>query len=236
LSPATAGALSLLVAASPVGPAEAVGDVVQWLDDNRDEQAPDLVAGQRSQVGRSGMVGVFVCADDGEEGVGEHGRGDPAGGTWSAYQILRTLSNRTYLGELTFRDITADNCHTPLVDAGTFAEAQRILAERGEDHTHRAANGSDYQLTGLMRCPKCSKAMIGTRAHGKSKIYRYYTCYNRSHYDSTKCNGHRLNADAVETAIQESLASFYRRHHALIGDARRRSLTPAPCRARHPAG
>jgi hypothetical protein len=26
-----------------------------------------------------GVTGVFVCSDDGEEGVREHGQGDPAG-------------------------------------------------------------------------------------------------------------------------------------------------------------
>jgi hypothetical protein len=43
-------------------------------DDERDEQALDLVAGQRDQsVGGRGLAGVFVGTDDGEEGVGEHG-------------------------------------------------------------------------------------------------------------------------------------------------------------------
>jgi site-specific DNA recombinase len=151
--------------------------------------------------------------------LNDRGHRTTTGGTWSSYQVLRVLANRVYLGELTFREITVPDCHTPLIDTETFDEAQRILAERGEDHAHRAANGSDYQLTGLMRCPQCGKAMIGTRAHGKNKVYRYYTCFNRSRYDSTKCDGRRLNADAVETAVLGALARFYRDHHALIADA-----------------
>ncbi|MGY2116465.1 zinc ribbon domain-containing protein [Nocardia gipuzkoensis] len=99
-----------------------------------------------------------------------------------------------------------------------FAEAERILSERGEDHAHRRANDSDYTLTGRMRCPTCGTAMVGTRAHGKSKVYRYYTCHTRNRYDTTKCDGYRLNADSVETAVLEALASFYRDHHALIAD------------------
>ena len=67
------------MAASPVGPAEPVGRVVEGLDDEGDEQALDFVAGERYQGVRRGVVGVFVGADDGEEGVGEHGQGDPAG-------------------------------------------------------------------------------------------------------------------------------------------------------------
>jgi hypothetical protein len=65
------------MAASPVGPPEWVGRVVERLDDEGDEQALDLVAGQRDQVGLAGMAGVFVGTDHGEEGVGEHREGDP---------------------------------------------------------------------------------------------------------------------------------------------------------------
>lgn len=45
------------------------------------------------------------------------------------------------------------------------------------------------------------------------------TCFSRSRYNNTKCNGHRLNADAVEAAILEALTGFYRDHYALIADA-----------------
>ncbi|GAA4838748.1 recombinase family protein [Saccharopolyspora rosea] len=151
--------------------------------------------------------------------LNDRGHRTTTGGTWSAYQVLRVLSNKVYIGELSFREITVNDCHPPLIDSETFAEAQRLLAERGEDHAHRRANGSDYQLTGLMRCPTCGKAMIGTRATGKNKTYRYYTCFTRSRYDTTKCDGHRLNADAVEAAVLDALARFYRDHHALIADA-----------------
>src|SRR5690606_37370569 len=63
------------------------------------------------------------------------------------------------------------------------------------------------------------KAMIGTRAHGKTKIYRYYTCFNRSRYDTDKCDATRINADAIEPAVLDALSCFYRNHYRLIADA-----------------
>ncbi|PPJ24454.1 recombinase family protein, partial [Nocardia nova] len=138
---------------------------------------------------------------------------------WSGHQVLRTLSNPVYIGELSFRDITVADCHPPLIDIDTYTEAARLLAERGEDHAHRRANGSDYTLTGRMRCPSRGTAMIGTRAHGKTKVYRYYTCHTRSRYDSTRCNGYRLNADELEPAILHALATFFRTQHSLIAKA-----------------
>jgi site-specific DNA recombinase len=74
-------------------------------------------------------------------------------------------------------------------------------------------------LTGLMRCPQCGKAMIGTRATGRHRTYRYYTCFTLARYDASKCDFTRLNADALDTAVLDALASFYRTQHKLIADA-----------------
>lgn len=151
--------------------------------------------------------------------INERGHRNTNGGTWSAYQILRILANRIYLGELTFRDITTTDCHDALIEADTFAEAERITAERNAERSQLRANSSDYDLTGKMRCPTCGAAMVGSRNHGRSKVYRYYICYNRDRYDSSKCDGYRLDADAAESAVLESLATFYRNNHTLIADA-----------------
>ncbi len=151
--------------------------------------------------------------------LNERGLRTSVGGTWSAYQVLGKLSNRVYLGELTFRDITSTDCHEPLIDVGTFAEAERITAERNEERSRLRANNSDYDLTGKMRCPTCGTAMVGTRNHARGKVYRYYLCHNRSRYGTSKCDGYRLDADAAETAVLHSLAAFYRDHHTLIADA-----------------
>jgi site-specific DNA recombinase len=151
--------------------------------------------------------------------LNERGHRTTTGGQWSAHQVLRVLANRVYLGELTFRGITATGCHPAIMEQAVFAGAQRIPAARGEDHAKRAANRSDYLLTGLMRCPTCGKAMIGTRAHGRSRVYRYYTCFTRIRYDTSRCAASRMDADAVEEAVIAALASFYRHRHDLIADA-----------------
>jgi site-specific DNA recombinase len=151
--------------------------------------------------------------------LNSRGHRTTSGGTWSGHQVLRVLSNRAYLSELTFRGITTTATHAPVIDKAVFKEAQRILAARGQDYSKRAASGSDYLLTGLMRCPSCGKAMIGTRAHGRTKVYRYYTCFTRARYDTKRCNAARLDADAAEHAILTSLAGFYRDQHALIAEA-----------------
>jgi site-specific DNA recombinase len=151
--------------------------------------------------------------------LNERGHRTTTSGRWSAHQVLRLLTNRVYLGELSFRGITTVGCHPPIVDEAVLGQAQQILAARGEDHAKRAAGGSDYLLTGLIRCPACGGAMLGTRAHGKTRIYRYYSCYRRTRYDTTACGGQRIDADAIENAVTGALVGFYRHEHYLIADA-----------------
>ncbi len=151
--------------------------------------------------------------------LNERGHRTTTGGPWSAHQVVRALSNRVYLGELTFRDNTVTDTHPPLITPEVWAQAETILAARGESAAHRAASGSDYNVTGKMRCPQCGKAMLGTSATGRSRTYRYYTCFARARYGTDHCDAPRLNADAVDTAILNALTRFYRSEHRLIADA-----------------
>jgi site-specific DNA recombinase len=141
------------------------------------------------------------------------------GGPWSARTIAGILTNRVYLGEITFRGATVTGAHPPLIDEATFNQAVALMDARGEDHTRRASNASDYHLTGRIRCPRCGKALIGTAATGRTKTYRYYTCWSRARYGTDTCNGHRMNADTLDQAIFDALARFYRDHTNLIKQA-----------------
>ena len=148
--------------------------------------------------------------------LNDNGHRTAAGGPWSGHQVIRVLSNRVYIGEISFRDITVPNAHEPIIDTDTFDIAQQIIAARGEDHTRRASNASDYLFTGKLRCPECGKSMIGTAAKGRSRTYRYYTCFTRARYGSKECSAPRLPADEVDTAVLAALRDFYTNHTDLI--------------------
>lgn len=45
-----------------------------------------------------------------------------------------------------------------------------------------ASNASDYLFTGKLRCPDCGRTMLGTAATGRSKTYRYHTCFTHARY------------------------------------------------------
>ncbi|GHH59710.1 recombinase family protein [Lentzea cavernae] len=151
--------------------------------------------------------------------INERGYRTRSGGLWAYKRILTILENRVYLGEIHYRDVITLDAHPPLITPEQFAEAERIMDARGESHARRAANNSDYVATGRLPCPKCRTAMVGTRATGKTKTYRYYTCNKRLKYGTDACDQDRLNADALDQAVLDAVASFYGNQHQLIRDA-----------------
>ncbi|MBT8227425.1 MAG: recombinase family protein [Dactylosporangium sp.] len=140
-------------------------------------------------------------------------RGIPnrTGAPWSGYTVARILDNPAYTGDIVFRDV-----HDPLVDRDTFATARDLAGARADAHHRRAASPADYNLTGLITCPDCGCKYIGTAATGRSRQYRYYTCFSRNRYGSAGCTGVRLNADATDQAVLQALADFYGRADLLI--------------------
>ncbi|MHB1987298.1 MAG: recombinase zinc beta ribbon domain-containing protein [Acidimicrobiales bacterium] len=134
-----------------------------------------------------------------------------SGKPWNHMAVLTVLRNRAYPGEVYFRDAYHHAPHRPLVETDTFDLAQRILAARGEDYSHRAANASDYLLAGLLTCSRCGKRFVGTAAHGNRYHYRYYTCFSRQRYGTDICNAERLAADALDAAVLEALLDTYTR-------------------------
>jgi site-specific DNA recombinase len=151
-------------------------------------------------------------------GLNQRGIRTRSGKPWSGYTIGRILANRVYAGEKVFGDITVPDAHPAMVDPNLFQEVQRILALRGAPGAKRAAVSSDYDLTGLITCPDCGLKYVGSNAHGRTRIYRYYTCFAKVRYGAHGCQGPRINADHLEHAVAEALTDLYA-NTALITDA-----------------
>jgi site-specific DNA recombinase len=150
--------------------------------------------------------------------LNERGLRTRSGRPWSGLTIGRMLTNRTYLGELNYRTVSVPDAHLPLIDAALYAEVQRIFASRSNVRPVRAASHSDYHLTGLIICPECGQKYVGTSAHGRRRVYRYYTCVRRSRYGPAGCTAPRLQADIADELILAALVDFYA-DSGLIADA-----------------
>ncbi len=100
--------------------------------------------------------------------------------------------------------------HEPLVDELTFARAQALLRDRGDDMALRRSNPGDFLLSGLLRCGRCRRAYVGMSAKGNGGIYHYYACSGRQKLGRKGCDGERLPRDKLEAAVVGQLAALYR--------------------------
>ena len=91
--------------------------------------------------------------------------------TWSPSAIHALLSNRVYLGELSYgRDQRYVNpaAHEPIVDLALWIAAQNATARRVIKGDRRA-----YLLSGLIRCATCGYGLQGTKSgRNGTPIYR----------------------------------------------------------------
>jgi Recombinase zinc beta ribbon domain len=57
----------------------------------------------------------------------------------------------------------------------------------------------------------CSAHLIyvGTNAYGRSRTYRYYTCWTRSRYGVDHCAAPRIDADALDAKVLDAVRDFY---------------------------
>ena len=113
------------------------------------------------------------------------------GKPWSGHAVARILANPAYAGDIAHGDVYAEDTHEALIDRPTWQRAASIAAERAGPQTQRAASNSDYDLTGKITCPGCGHKYIGTSATGRSRTYRYYTCFSRVRYGTHGCDAAR---------------------------------------------
>lgn len=126
------------------------------------------------------------------------------GSYWTPSRVIGVLRNPTYVGTLPFNGQVFDSLHEPIVDRDLFERATALLDKRAADRGKRRSNSTDYVLTGFLRCNKCSHGFIGTVAHGRSKPYRYYTCFSRERHGTARCDQDRVPADRLEERVIES--------------------------------
>ena len=141
--------------------------------------------------------------------LSHHGYRSRPGQLWSHVSVLNVLRNPAYVGKIAFRDTPYDSPHAALVEAETFAKAQGLLRQRGEDASTRRSNTTDFLQSGLVVCAACGRRYVGTAAHGRNARYRYYTCFSRNRHGRQGCRSDVLRADLLDHAVLESLLATY---------------------------
>ena len=111
--------------------------------------------------------------------------------------LHKILTNPYYQGTVTFRGITYDGAHTPLVDSETWLrvqtqlDAKNAVGERPQKY--------DHYLKGNLYCSCGAKLMIERPRDKNGERYEYFTCSGRR--KKTGCTRSAVLAPRVEDRI-----------------------------------
>jgi len=131
----------------------------------------------------------------------------PKGGTWRYNTISALLSNPSYGGTYTYGKrragerheeplLTVEGAFPPIVSKREWKTVQRLRTERAAQPPR--ALGSEYLLSGIIRCGKCGGTLAGA-GRVKDPRYRYYTCTNRIFLRNCDCA--YIDANKLEAAV-----------------------------------
>lgn len=124
---------------------------------------------------------------------------------WRFNKYRRILSNRLYIGEVSFAGEYYKGLHEPIISKEQFDRIQLLLERHKGANSNRA---KESLLSGLMTCGKCGESFvtyssIDKLASGKKVNYRYYICRARrfpSEYPE-KCMNKNWNSQKLESLI-----------------------------------
>jgi site-specific DNA recombinase len=141
------------------------------------------------------------------------------GAPWSDFAVGYVLRNPVYTGQVAWQrvmaggkrgaaaePIRAAGAHEPLVDPGTFAAVQALLARRRREGP-AAGGAAVHALTGLAVCARCGGPVHGVvqRCSGGAGERLYYRCSRREHQGG--CDLPYLPGAALERRVLEALGA-----------------------------
>jgi site-specific DNA recombinase len=139
-----------------------------------------------------------------------HERG---GKPFNKNSLFKLLTNRIYVGKITYKDEAYDGEHPAIVDEEIFERAQRLLKRNGRSGAPYVRNRFGAVLKGLVRCVPCECGMVPTHATkttsgGGNKRYRYYVCQNAQSRGWHNCPSPSVPAPELERFVVEQVKTI----------------------------
>ncbi|MBF9011952.1 recombinase family protein [Corynebacterium phoceense] len=118
---------------------------------------------------------------------------------WDGASVRRILRSKALLGWTTYKSKPLlDEVGKPILKGPPSITIEDFTKLQGlmEKRSHRQRPGQTSPLLGVLFCPKCHKQMHIRRLTKTPRVYRSYYCDNG-------CLQHALNADVIESIIEE---------------------------------
>lgn len=131
------------------------------------------------------------------------------GSVWNKTRVHRTLTNRRYIGEVTFQGQNYPGEHEAIIDRRTWDRVQAILSENRNYRASQTRRTTAAPLKGILRCGCCNAAMGPHYAIRRGKRYHYYVCRaaGKNGYDT--CQVRSVPAGQIEGAVLAYLKKVF---------------------------
>jgi len=132
-----------------------------------------------------------------------HERG---GKPWGKNSLYKLLTNRIYLGKMTYKDEVHEGEHPAIVDEDLFERVQRLLKRNSRSGGKHVRNRFGAVLKGLVRCVPCGCAMVPTHTtRNGNKRYRYYVCAGAQSRGWHTCPSPSVPAPELERFVVDQI-------------------------------
>lgn len=134
-------------------------------------------------------------------------------GEWNRKGLKPIISNRVYIGEVSFKGEWYPGDQDPIIDLDVFEKAQAILAEHLDDHRRKPRY--DSPIGGLVKCGWCGnnyyiKGGPPLKSGGHS---RAFTCYKRTCFHGEwakipkeeRCRNANIRVEILEKKVLDEI-------------------------------
>jgi site-specific DNA recombinase len=111
--------------------------------------------------------------DSASERLFKLGIASRSGKPWSKFAVWQFLTNRLYIGVMTWKGETFEGKYKTFISPELFKQVGQVLKNRSKPR--KVKNGHNFPFCGLFKCT-CGSMMSAQWAKGNGGLYRYYRC------------------------------------------------------------
>jgi hypothetical protein len=118
-----------------------------------------------------------------------------------------------------------------IISEQTFNDVQNVIQDNKVKERNRldTAERRVFIASRLLKCGECGGTLVGSSAHGRNKVHRYYV-HSQKPGDVIECAYKRYSADEIEAAITDHLCDMLLQagHFDQVGETIRQSVIVKP--------
>lgn len=124
------------------------------------------------------------------------------GGLFNKDSVHRVITNKIYIGKITYKKQEFKGLHSPIVDETKFHQVNKQLNVTKNDRFTSQVD-SELLLLGRLKCGFCGSNLT-TSFVGKKDGTKdfYYKCTTKFKYGSSKCESRDIHASEIEVFIE----------------------------------